>query len=95
MVGDNGGLAVSQIVDAVFSSRYENRYLSERDVSRLDDVGKAIVRDYLERHGAPITESEFDSIRESMDSTKKKIVTQEKANVNILEALFFQRKTIG
>jgi len=66
-------MIVDMIIDKIFSSRYIKRCLSEKDISRLDDEGKAIVRDFLEKNGVPITESKFDSIVDSINLRKMRM----------------------
>jgi hypothetical protein len=81
-------IVVREITDSIFSSRYEKRYLSERDISRLDDDGKAIVRDFIEKHGTPITEKQYDSIMGFMNLKK----IQMKADADKAKALSSQKK---
>ena len=70
------------------SSRYEKRYLSEKDISRFDDEVKALVLDFLEKNGKPITEEKFDSIVDSMNQKK----AQMKAEAERAGVLSSQRK---
>jgi hypothetical protein len=83
-------IIVREITDSIFSSRYEKRYLSERDISRLDDDGKAIVRDFIEKHGTPITEKQYDSIMGFMNLKK----IQMKADADKAKALSSQKKAL-
>ena len=76
------------IVNSIFSSRYRKRCLSEKDVSKLDDEGKAIVQYFLEKHGTPITESKFDSTVKSMNLRKLRM----KMKAKRLEAVSSQKK---
>jgi hypothetical protein len=83
---------VSMAVDKDISSVYEERYLSEKDISKLDDVGKAIVCDFLERNGVPITESQYDSIRETMFFREYDKRIREQVETERAKTLSSQRK---
>jgi len=81
-------------VDEQVSFLHENRYLSEKDILRLDDLGKSIVRDFLEKSGGPITESQYDSIRGPMISREYNRRTREQFEMKKLRVLSSQKKAL-
>jgi len=87
-------VGVYVVIGGIFSSRYKNRYLSEKDISGLDDEGKAIVRDFLKRYGEPITERRYDSIRKSIISEKKEGAELANTKKKMAKALSLQKKAI-
>jgi hypothetical protein len=80
------------VIGSISSSRYKNRYLSEKDISRLDAEGKAIVQDFLKKRGEPITEKKYDSMRKYILSEKKEGAKRMKVEADKKKALSFQKK---